>query len=145
MNSSAREGTSAVDACIAQAAAPARAELLRLQALIHIVADGLPGVAPLVESLKWGQPSFAPKRANVGSSVRLAALADGRVGLYFICHTGLVNRFREIYPQGLEFEGNRAILVTPGGDFDRQALSHCIAMALTYHLDKRRAPARRRA
>ena len=63
-------------------------------------------------------------------------MADGRVGLYFICHTGLVNRFREIYPQALDFEGNRAILLTPGYDADRDILAHCIAMALNYHLDR---------
>jgi hypothetical protein len=145
MNSPAPDGRSEVDACVASVAQPMREQLLRLRALVHGVASGLPGVAPLVESLKWGQPSFTPKRANVGSSVRLAALPDGRVGVYFICHTGLVDRFRELYPEGLEFEGNRAILVTPGSDVDRDALSHCIAMALTYHLDKRAAPAQRTA
>ncbi len=137
--------SSEVDACLASVAEPMREQLLQLRALVHSVADNLPGVAPLVESLKWGQPSFTPKKANVGSSVRLAPLPDGRVALYFICHTGLVDRFRELYPENLEFEGNRAILVTPGSDFDRDALSHCIAMALTYHRDRRGASALRTA
>lgn len=145
MNSSAPDESREVDRYLSWVADPVRAELRQLRALIHSVASGLPGVEPLVESLKWGQPSFTPKKAGVGSSVRLAALPDGRVGLYFICHTGLVDRFREIYPEGLEFEGNRAILVTPGSDVDRDALLHCIAMALTYHRDKRAAPARHRA
>ena len=142
MTSSVRE--QAVDAFLASAPEPARTEMLRLRALIHRVAKELPRVGQLAESLKWGQPSFTPQKANVGSSVRLAPSADGRVGLYFICHTGLVNRFREIYPQGLVFEGNRAILLTPGGDADRDILAHCIAMALTYHLDRQGTQALRR-
>ena len=108
------------------------------------VADGLPDVSPLVESLKWGQPSFTPQKANVGSSVRLAALPDGRVGLYFICHTGLVNRFREIYPKGLEFDGNRAIIVTPGSRCPTGTpWRTASAMALTYHRDRRAGTAGR--
>ena len=142
MGLSVREET--VDAFFASAPEPARAELLRLRALIHRVAEEFPGVGKLAESLKWGQPSFAPKKPNVGSSVRLAPLADGRVGLYFICHTGLVNRFREIYPQALDFEGNRAILLAPGCDADRDILAHCIAMALNYHLDRQGTQALRR-
>jgi hypothetical protein len=127
-----------VEAVFASVAEPARAELLRLRALIARVADGLPGVAPLSASLKWGEPSFAPGKAGIGSSVRLAAQRDGRVAMHFICHTGLVDRFRELYPQTFEFAGNRSILIEPGSRFDQAALSHCIAMALTYHADKRR-------
>lgn len=127
-----------VEAVFAAAAEPTRAELLRLRALIASVADGLPGVAPLSASLKWGEPSFAPGKTGIGSSVRLAAQRDGRVAMHFICHTGLVDRFRELYPLTFEYAGNRSILIEPGSRFDREALSHCIAMALTYHADKRR-------
>ena len=141
MSSSARELPPEVEAVLAAAPEPARAELLRLRALIESVADGLPNVAPLSASLKWGEPSFAPGRAGVGSSVRLAAQRDGRVAMHFICHTGLVDRFRELYPQTFEFAGNRSILIEPGSRVDQAALSHCIAMALTYHADKRRPAA----
>lgn len=127
-----------VEAVFAATAEPARAELLHLRALIASVADVLPGAAPLSASLKWGEPSFTPAKPGIGSSIRLAAQRDGRVAMHFICHTGLVGRFRELYPQTFEYAGSRSILIVPGSRFDRPALSHCIAMALTYHSDKRR-------
>jgi len=138
MVSSAPDMPPEVEAVFASVAEPARAELLRLRALIASVAEGLPGATPLAASLKWGEPSFTPAKAGVGSSIRLAPQRDGRVAMHFICHTGLVDRFRELYPQTFEFAGNRSILIEPGSRFDQPALSHCIAMALTYHSDKRR-------
>jgi hypothetical protein len=107
-----------------------------LAELINNTAAGLPAVGELEDSLKWGEPSFAPKRKNIGSSVRIAARRDGRIAMNFICHTGLVERFREIYAGRLEFEGNRTVVVDPGKPLQRAELGHCIAMALTYHLEK---------
>lgn len=112
-------------------------ELLRMRGLIHRVAEEIEGVGPLAESLKWGEPSYTPAKAGVGSSVRLAALRDGRVAMHFICHTGLVDRFRDIYPDVFDYDGKRSILIAPDKPVDEQALSHCVAMALTYHRDRR--------
>ncbi|MDP2118496.1 MAG: DUF1801 domain-containing protein [Hoeflea sp.] len=108
-----------------------------LKALIHEVAARTQGVGPLAESLKWGEQSFAPVRANVGSSVRIQPRAGGDVALMFICHTHLVEEFHALYPDTLAFEGNRAIVVESGRPVERDALSHCIALALTYKLRKR--------
>ncbi|WP_422372831.1 DUF1801 domain-containing protein [Hoeflea sp.] len=105
--------------------------------LIHEVAARTPGVGPLEESLKWGEPSFTPAKRNVGSSVRIAPRANGDLALMFICHTNLVEEFRALYPAALTFEGNRAIVVEAGKPVDAEALSHCIALALTYKLRKR--------
>lgn len=112
--------------------------IARLRSLVFDVAAGAPGVGALSEALKWGEPSYAPQTPRVGSSIRLAAL-DGKVALHFICHTGLVARFREAYPDKFEFGGNRSILFDPDAAFDEAALRHCVAMALTYHLAKRRS------
>ena len=109
----------------------------RLRQLILDVAAGNDRIGSLEESLKWGQPSFTPTRKGVGSSVRIQPNRDGAFALMFICHTGLVDRFREIYPDELSYEGNRAIVVRNETDLDDPALAHCIAMALTYKLDKR--------
>ena len=121
------------------AALPAQesAELLRLRGLVRRVAAETPGVGALAESLKWGEPSYTPAKAGIGSSVRLASLRDGRVAVHFICHTGLVDRFRELYPDAFQYGGNRSIVIDPGVAVDEQALSHCVAMALTYHRDRR--------
>ena len=108
-----------------------------LKALIHEVAARTPGVGPIAESLKWGEPSFTPVRANIGSSVRIQPRDGGDVALMFICHTNLVEEFRALYPDALAFEGNRAIVIQSGAPPDREALSHCIGLALTYKLRKR--------
>ena len=108
-----------------------------LKALIIAVADRTACVGPLEESLKWGEQSFTPAKANIGSSVRIAQRKDGDLALMFICHTNLVEEFRALYPDALEFDGNRAIVLKSGNDADIDALSHCIGLALTYKLRKR--------
>ena len=112
-----------------------------LKSLIHRVAAATPEIGPLEESLKWGEQSFTPAKRNVGSSVRIARRNDGGLALMFICHTNLVDEFRDLYPDALTYEGNRAILIAADATPDRQALEHCIALALTYKLRKRQKPA----
>ena len=110
----------------------------QLKALICEVAAGAPEIGPLEESLKWGEQSFTPLKRNVGSSVRIQPRDDGAAALMFICHTNLVEEFRGLYPDVLNYEGNRAIVLARDDRPDRQALSHCIALALTYKLRKKR-------
>jgi len=109
----------------------------QLKALIHQVAASTPEIGPLEESLKWGEQSFTPVKRNTGSSVRIQPRPDGSA-LMFICHTNLVEEFRGLYPDALTYEGNRAIVVSGEDEPDREALSHCIALALTYKLRKKR-------
>jgi hypothetical protein len=45
---------------------------------------------------------------------RIAPRDNGDVALMFICHTNLVEEFRGLYPDGLAFEGNRAIVLSAG-------------------------------
>jgi hypothetical protein len=110
----------------------------QLKALICQVAAAKPEIGPLEESLKWGEQSFTPAKRNTGSSVRIQPRADGDAALMFICHTNLVEEFRGLYPDALRYEGNRAIVLSGEDEPDREALSHCIALALTYKLRKKR-------
>lgn len=111
----------------------------RLRSLIFEAAADAPEVGDLTESLKWGEPSFTPAKPRIGSSVRLARRDGETVAMMFICHTHLVDRFREIYPDTFRFEGNRALVFDADEGVDETALKHCIAMALTYHLQKRKS------
>ena len=118
--------------------APAnRAALRPLRRMILEIAASVPEIGALCESLKWGEPSFSPERRGIGSSVRLAPRADGKVSMHFICHTGLVDQFRALYSGKLDFEGNRTIIVDPAGPIPEEELRHCIAKALTYHLARK--------
>ena len=118
-------------------AVPAQALFDRLRALILESARETEGVGDLAESLKWGEPSFAPKKPRVGSSVRLAIRDAETVAMLFICHTHLVDRFRELYPDSFAFEGDRALVFKVGETVPEAETKHCVAMALTYFLRKR--------
>lgn len=109
----------------------------RLKALILETARETDGVGELSESLKWGEPSFAPAKPRIGSSVRLVIRDAETVAMLFICHTHLVDRFREIYPDTFAFEGNRALVFSAQEEIPVAETKHCIAMALTWHLRKR--------
>ncbi|MEM8539790.1 MAG: DUF1801 domain-containing protein [Pseudomonadota bacterium] len=104
-----------------------------LKSLIFEAAEQSPRIGDLEESLKWGEPSFTPKKKNVGSSVRLAQ-RDGAVAMMFICTTKLVDRFQEIYPDDFNYEGGRALVFNAGEAVPKEQLKHCIAMALTNKL-----------
>ncbi len=107
-----------------------------LKSLILEAAAEQPQIGALEESVKWGQPSFAPTAKNVGSSVRLEARDDAHA-LMFICTTGLVEEFRTLYGDTLQLEGKRAIVIPDGPLPDEVALKHCIQLAFTHKLRKR--------
>ncbi|MEP4563335.1 MAG: DUF1801 domain-containing protein, partial [Nitratireductor sp.] len=65
--------------------------------------------------------------------------------LYFICHTGLVERFSELYPSTLRCVDNRALHFGMDDALPEAELRHCVQLALTYHQRKRDAGSRPRA
>lgn len=126
----------AVEAAFAEFPKGQREKLLRLRDLIYEAAGGIDEMGGLVETLKWGQPSYLPAKPRVGSTVRLGGFKDDsdRVALFFHCQTRLVETFREIYGDQFDFEGNRAISIPVSQPLPADPLKHCIAMGLTYHL-----------
>lgn len=102
-------------------------------------AETTEGVGPLIETLKWGQPSYRPEKPKIGSTVRIDALRKepGGFAMFFHCQTSLVDSFRDLYPDEFMFQGNRAILFSEGKSIPREALMHCVAQALTYHINKK--------
>lgn len=117
-----------------------RAKLLALRKLIFDTAAKTDGVGELEETLKWGQPSYLTPVSRSGSTVRIDGIKgdDTRCAVYFTCHTNLVETFRELYRDKLRFEGNRSIMLDLNEPLPTEELGHCIALALTYQLDKRR-------
>src|SRR6266436_85693 len=63
--------------------------------------------------------------------------AANQYAVYFHCQTDLVSTFRELYPE-LNYDGNRSILLDAADALPEAALRHCVALALTYHLNKRK-------
>ncbi len=112
---------------------PILGRLLELRQLIYETARRTQAVGPLLESLKWGQPSYVPATQRTGSPIRLGRVGDSPA-LLFHCQTTLVESFRHQYEDVFRFEGNRALIVKLKGRLPKRALGDCITQALTYHL-----------
>ncbi len=130
----------AVDAVFSTYPKPVKARLLALRRLIFDTAKATNGVGRLQETLKWGQPSYLTAETKSGSTIRIDRVksAANQYAIYFHCQTDLVATFRELYPSELRYGGNRSILLEAAEELPALALRHCVALALTYHLNKRR-------
>ena len=131
---------SAVDAIFSAYPKPVKAKLLALRRLIFDTANATKGVGRLEETLKWGQPSYLTAETKSGSTIRIDQVksAANQYALYFHCQTSLVETFRELYPTDMRYGGNRSILLDAEEGLPEAALRHCVALALTYHLNKRK-------
>jgi hypothetical protein len=129
----------AVDAVFDACPGPVRTKLKALRRLILDTARTTRGVGRIEEALKWGQPSYLTAETGSGSTIRIDRVkaADNQVAVFFHCQTGLVDTFRELYPD-LSYSGNRAILLDADAKLPEAELRHCVALALTYHLRKRK-------
>jgi Domain of unknown function (DU1801) len=118
-----------------------RARLVSLRRLIMETAAATEGVGELEETLKWGQPSYVTSQTRSGSTIRIDRVknSESRFALYVHCQTDLIETFRELYPDAFRYDGKRAIVFDEGAAIDEAALGHCIALALTYYLRKKRA------
>ena len=108
-----------------------RDKISELHQLIIDVAESL-GKNRLVQTLKWGEPSYLVKD---GSTVRMAwkKSEPEYIGMYFICSTSLVSTFRIIYGDALDFRDNRAIMIHKDEELPVKKLKHCISLAMDYH------------
>ncbi len=114
-----------------------RARLMALRELVFDTAARTPGVGRLTEALKWNQPSYLTEETGSGTTVRIDRLKAGDgYAAYFHCQSGLVEQFRELYPDTFRYEGKRAIVFKSADRLPVRALRHCIALALTHHARK---------
>ena len=130
----------AVDAVFSAYPKVLRAKLLALRRLILETAAATQGVGTLEETLKWGQPSYLTAETKSGSTIRIGEVKAGvsQYAMFVHCQTDLVATFRELYPTELTYGGNRSVIFNAGDDLPEEVLRHCVALALTYHLNKRK-------
>src|SRR5262249_13911580 len=133
----------AVAAMFAACPEPARTKLRALRRLIFDTAKATKGVGTIEEALKWGQPSYLTAETGSDSTIHIDRVksAGNQVAVFFHCQTDLVDTFRELYPK-LSYAGNRAILLDADKKLPAAELRHCVALALTYHLRKRKPAAK---
>jgi hypothetical protein len=104
--------------------------ILRLREIVFCVAEDHT-LGDVEEALKWGEPSYHVKQ---GTPVRMdwKAKYPSRYFLFFHCQTKLIDTFRELYSDVLEFEGNRAIVLDADKKLPEKEVRHCIEMAMNY-------------
>ena len=114
---------------------PVREKMLFLRQLVFAVAAESAEIGAIEETTKWGEPSYMTKG---GSTVRMdwKSANPEHYALYFHCKTKLVDTFKELYPDTLTFEGNRAIVFNLDDDVPVEVLKHCLMLSLTYHRRK---------
>lgn len=112
-----------------------RKKLLLLRELIFKTATITTGVGKLEETLKWGEPAYLTSESKSGSTIRIdwKKKTPSQYAMYFHCQTNLVDTFKTLFPGVFKFEGNRAIVFDESDLVPKEALAHCIAIALTYH------------
>ncbi|WP_049722828.1 DUF1801 domain-containing protein [Gilvimarinus polysaccharolyticus] len=112
----------------------ARSKIEILRGWIFEISASL-DLGKIEESLKWGEPSYSVK---TGSPIRIdwKPKSPNNCYLLFNCNTTLVDTFRELYGNLLEFQGNRAIVVSLSEELPEAAIKHCIELGLTYKTRK---------
>ena len=112
-----------------------RPYLLALRSLIFETAATIKGCGNVVESLKWGQPSYATIHPKSGTPIRLGVpnSAPGLYAVYVPCQTTLIDTMRLTYHDEFQFEGNRALIMHADKAYSKNAIRHFLAMALMYY------------
>lgn len=116
-----------------------RSALLALRRLILDTADATAGVGAIEETLKWGQPSYLTSETRSGSTIRVAPARSASTddyAMYFICHTNLVESFEVLFGDVFTYDGRRGLRFSVGDNLPENELRECVAMALTYHLNR---------
>lgn len=103
----------------------------RIRALVHAVACEV-DATPLVEELKWGQPSYRSPHGNESTPVRIGWTDDGDVAVLAHCQSSVVADFRAAFPHRFRYDGNRAVLLGPSDLGRVDELGDLVGHALTY-------------
>ena len=109
-------------------------KLMQLRELIFDTAESDSRIGSLSEELRWGDPSYLTASTGAGSTVRLGVSGEDRIAIFFNCKTTLVEMFREMHGDQLEYSKNRAVVIDPENMPNDAILEKCIHMSLTYKL-----------
>jgi hypothetical protein len=116
-----------------------RTKLMFLRQLILETAASTEGIGEIEETLKWGEPSYLTPKTKSGSTIRIdwKKSQEEQYAMYFKCTANLVVAFKERYPKEFRFGGIRSIVFNIDDEVPVRELKSCIALALTYHLNKK--------
>ena len=126
-----------ISSALAGYPAPVRKRLLQLRQIIVKTSRTL-DIGEVVETTKWGEPAYLPKKARVGTTLRIGTKRDDEqtYRLYVNCQTSLIETFKTLFPE-LEYEGNRGVVFPVNEAPPADVISMIVEATLTYHLRKR--------
>lgn len=104
-----------------------------LRSLVLEVADSLPEIDRLEETLKWGQPSYS---SSVGTPLRIGAHKSGDCAIFTHCQSSVIGDFAAIHGDAFCIDGNRAVVFRAGEDLQPDLLRGFITHALTYKIKR---------
>ena len=108
---------------------PAQAMANDLRALFMSMA---PEGRPLIESTKWGEPSWRPTKGGTTLRINWRAERPDDLGCFAHCQTDLIERLQALHPEAVRYGPPRAVYL----DLHRPTPEHVIkdlaAMAFTY-------------
>ena len=110
-----------------------------LRQLIYDTAASIEEIGEIEETLKWGEPSYLTPKSKSGSTIRIAwkESQNDQYSIFFKCTANLVPAFKEKFPEKFKFGGNRSIDFKLDDHVPVKELKQCIALALTYHRNKK--------
>ncbi len=116
-----------------------KTKLLFLRQLIFDTAASVEGIGEIEETLKWGEPSYLTPESKSGSTIRVAwkESQKDQYSIFFKCTANLVPAFKDRYPKKFKYGGDRSIDFKLGDKVPQKELKQCIALALTYHRNKK--------
>ena len=131
-----------VEAVFASYPPQIKAKLLFLRQLIYETAVSIEDLGTIEETLKWGEPSYLTPQSKLGSTIRMGwkASSPAQYSMFFKCTANLVPAFKERFPIEFNYGSNRSLDFDLTDEVPVIALKQCIALALTYHRNKKLAP-----
>lgn len=116
-----------------------KAKLLILRQLIFDTAASIEGIGEIEETLKWGEPSYLTPKSKSGSTIRVAwkKSQKNQYSMFFKCTANLVPAFKDRYQKKFKYGTNRSIDFKLDDEIPTEELKQCIALALTYHHNKK--------
>ena len=113
-----------------------------LRQLIFDTAASIGDIGNLEETLRWGEPSYLTPESKSASTIRIDWKESKKdtYSIFFKCTANLVPAFREKFPDTFNFGGTRSIDFALNEKIPVKELKQCIALALTYHRNKKLSP-----
>jgi len=107
-------------------------KLLELRKLIFNAHKELKGKEPLIETLKWNQPSYLIKG---GSTIRLGVSksSDDTVSIFFNCKSKIIETVKEVFSDNFDYVDNREIVFSINDELPEDDIKTIVQLGLQYH------------